>query len=114
MDPIGPINIDADSTFRIAEEAQARGHELFYYTPDHLSFREGRVMARGWPLAVRRVEGDHYTLGERRDVDLSEFEPNHPASDNDKVLRDLLQAQGLGRGDNPFFINLDKGQGCRF
>ncbi len=33
MDPIGPVNIDADSTFRLAEEAQARGHELFYYTP---------------------------------------------------------------------------------
>lgn len=41
MDPIGGINIDADSTFRIAEEAQARGHELFYYTPDKLIYREG-------------------------------------------------------------------------
>ena len=42
MDPIGPINIDADSTFRIAEEAQARGHSLFYYTPDKLAFNQGR------------------------------------------------------------------------
>jgi glutathione synthase/RimK-type ligase-like ATP-grasp enzyme len=25
MDPIGSVNIDADSTFRLAEEAQARG-----------------------------------------------------------------------------------------
>ena len=25
MDPIGPIDINADSTFRLAEEAQARG-----------------------------------------------------------------------------------------
>ena len=57
MDPIGPIDINADSTFRIAEEAQARGHELFYYTPDRLSYIEGRVMARGWPLRVQRVEG---------------------------------------------------------
>ena len=39
MDPIGPINIDADSTFRIAEEAQARGHSLFYYTPDKLAYQ---------------------------------------------------------------------------
>ena len=45
MDPIGPINIDADSTFRIALEAQARGHTLFYYTPDRLFYREGRVFA---------------------------------------------------------------------
>ena len=53
MDPIGPINISADSTFRIAVEAQARGHRLFYYTPDRLAYREGRVLARGWPLTLR-------------------------------------------------------------
>ncbi|WP_336097797.1 glutathione synthase [Roseovarius sp. CH_XMU1461] len=74
MDPIGPININADSTFRIALEAQARGHELFYYTPDRLAYDEGRVTARGWPLRVQRVEGDHYSLGEEQVVDLSEFD----------------------------------------
>ena len=74
MDPIGPINIDADSTFRIALEAQARGHELFYYTPDRLFYREGRVMARGWPLELRRVKGDHYTLGAETEVDLGEMD----------------------------------------
>ena len=74
MDPIGPINIDADSTFRIAEEAQARGHTLFYYTPDKLAFREGRVVARGWPLTVRRVKGDHAELGAEQEVDLATFD----------------------------------------
>ena len=74
MDPIGPIDINADSTFRLAEEAQARGHELFYYTPDQLSYVEGRVCARGWPLAVQRVSGDHFTLGQEVMVDLSEFD----------------------------------------
>ncbi len=74
MDPIGPINIDADSTFRIAEEAQARGHKLFYYTPDRLFYREGSVFARGWPLEVRRVKGDHYSLGDEAEVDLSTFD----------------------------------------
>lgn len=74
MDPIGSINIDGDSTFRIAEEAQKRGHRLFYYTPDRLSFREGRVMARGWPLEVRRVKGDHFTLGAEQDIDLAEWD----------------------------------------
>ena len=74
MDPIDRINIEADSSFRIAEEARARGHELFYYTPDHLSFREGHVFARGWPLTVRRVQGDHFSLGDRADVDLGEFD----------------------------------------
>lgn len=74
MDPIGPINIDADSTFRIAEEAQKRGHELFYYTPDQLSYREGRVMAHGWPLTVRREYGNHFSLGEVQDIDLAEWD----------------------------------------
>ncbi len=36
MDPIGSVNIDADSTFRLALEAQERGHSLFFYTPDRL------------------------------------------------------------------------------
>ncbi len=74
MDPIAPIDINADSTFRLAEEAQARGHELFYYLPDDLAYVEGRVIARGQSLEVRRLEGDHFTLGARRAVDLSEFD----------------------------------------
>ncbi|NIY71191.1 glutathione synthase [Marivivens donghaensis] len=74
MDPIGPINIDADSTFRIAEEAQKRGHSLFYYTPDRLAFQEGRITARGWPLEVRREKGNHYTLGEEQEVDLADYD----------------------------------------
>ena len=74
MDPIGPINIDADSSFRIMEEAQARGHELFYYTPDQLSYREGRVMAHGWPVEVRREKGNHYTLGAEQDIDLADWD----------------------------------------
>lgn len=74
MDPIGPINIDADSTFRIAEEAQARGHELFYYTPDKLAYDRGRVVARGWPLQVQRVKGDHFTLGDMQELDLRQMD----------------------------------------
>jgi glutathione synthase len=72
MDPIEAVNIDADSTFRIAEEAQARGHRLFYYTPDKLFYDSGRVKARGWPLTVRRVKGDHFTLGEMQTIDLDD------------------------------------------
>ena len=74
MDPIGPINIEADSTFRIALEAQARGHELFYYTPDRLAYQNGRVTARGWPLEVRREKGDHFTLGDETEVDLADWD----------------------------------------
>ncbi len=74
MDPIGSINIDADSTFRLAEEAQSRGADLFYYHPDKLAWNEGRVTARGWPLTVRREKGNHFTLGQEATVDLATFD----------------------------------------
>lgn len=74
MDPIERVDIDADSTFRIALEAQARGHSLFYYTPDRLSYREGRVVARGWPIELRREKGNHVTLAPEREVDLAEMD----------------------------------------
>ncbi len=74
MDPIDRIDIAADSTFRIALEAQSRGHSLFYYTPDRLAVEHGKVTARGWPLQLRNLPGDHFTLGEETAVDLSEFD----------------------------------------
>ncbi|MEL6376253.1 MAG: glutathione synthase [Pseudomonadota bacterium] len=74
MDPIGAIDINADSSFRLAEEAQARGHELFYYSPDKLAYDRGHVTARGWPLTVRREQGNHYTLGNEQTVDLTSFD----------------------------------------
>lgn len=74
MDPIGAVNIHADSTFRIALEAQARGHRLFFYTPDRLAFVEGRVIARGWPIEVRREQGNHVSYGAETEVDLAEFD----------------------------------------
>ncbi|MEI2806677.1 glutathione synthase [Albidovulum sp.] len=74
MDPVEGINIDADSTFRIGIEAEARGHTLFYYTPGRLAYREGRVLARGWPIELRREKGNHFTLGPETEVDLGTFD----------------------------------------
>ncbi len=71
MDHISTINIDADSTFMMALEAQARGHALFHYLPNDLAFREGRLFARVQPLQVRREKGNHFTLGAAETLDLS-------------------------------------------
>lgn len=48
MDPIELVDIDADSSFRLAEAAQARGHNVHVYTPDRLCWQNGQVTARGW------------------------------------------------------------------
>ena len=74
MDPIDRINIRGDSTFALLLEAQARSHPLSYYTPDKLSLRDGKVSASVRPLVVRDVAGDHFTLGETRQVELSSFD----------------------------------------
>ncbi|MGE0119267.1 MAG: glutathione synthase [Dongiaceae bacterium] len=71
MDPIESVNIDADSTFVLALEAQRRGHALFHYLPRQLFFREQRVYAIARPLQVRRERGNHFTLGSPQTIDLA-------------------------------------------
>jgi glutathione synthase len=74
MDPIESVDIKGDSTFVLALEAQSRGHKLYHYLPKHLTFQAGpegaRVSAKMRPLEVRRVEGDHFTLGAPEVIDL--------------------------------------------
>jgi glutathione synthase len=74
MDPIELVDIDADSTFRLAEEAQIRGHELFYYTPDKLILENGIVFARGSKLKVKRDKGNHFTLDKEILANLNDFD----------------------------------------
>ncbi|MBO9411505.1 MULTISPECIES: glutathione synthase [unclassified Ruegeria] len=74
MDPIGAVDINADSSFRLAEEAQARGHTLFFYGPDQLAYQEGRITARGHDMTVQRVAGNPAELGPEREVDLADFD----------------------------------------
>ncbi len=74
MDPIMGVDIDADSSFRLAEEAQARGHRLFYYGPNQLAFDEGRITATGQWMTVQRVAGQPAILEPPVTVDLSEMD----------------------------------------
>jgi len=71
MDPLDNIDIDADSTFALALEAQRRGHALYHYLPRDLSLVDGRAMATARPLTVRRVAGDHHAFGAPERIDLA-------------------------------------------
>ena len=71
MDPMEAVDIDADSTFVLALEAQRRGFALFHYLPQNLVFRDHRLYARLRPLEVRYEQGNHFTLGEEDFVDLA-------------------------------------------
>ena len=74
MDPVEAIDIDADTTFVLALEAQERGHVVYFYLPRDLVFREGKVQAYARPMHLRRNHGDHVTLGNVALMDLSEMD----------------------------------------
>ncbi|MEE8516409.1 MAG: glutathione synthase [Alphaproteobacteria bacterium] len=74
MDPVENIDIDADSSFALALEAQRRRHALYHYLPQDLSLRDGRVIARARELVVRRRKGRHFTLGAPEIIDLASLD----------------------------------------
>ncbi|MBC6441006.1 MAG: glutathione synthase [Rhodospirillales bacterium] len=74
MDPVEAIDIDADTTFVLALEAQERGHDVYFYLPQDLIFRDGKVMAYARPMHLRRKAGDHVTLGNVALMDLAEMD----------------------------------------
>ena len=71
MDPLETVDIDGDSTFVLALEAQRRGHGLYHYGPRELAYKHGRIVARARPFEVRREKGNHVTLGTAEDIDLA-------------------------------------------
>ena len=71
MDPMETINIDGDSTFVLALEAQARGHALYHYLPQHMSLRNGRLIAKARRLSVKREKGRHHEFGPFEPLELA-------------------------------------------
>ena len=74
MDPIESIDINGDSTFVLALEAQKRGHTLYHYLPRHLTLNEARVTARARPLTVRREHGNHFAVGPAEVLNLHDMD----------------------------------------
>ena len=71
MDHISTIHIKGDSTFALCLEGQARGHQLYHFTPDRLQLRGGVVSAAIEQLKVRDSEGNHFELGKPLLTDLA-------------------------------------------
>ena len=74
MDPIELVDINADSTFRLAEEAQIRGHEIYVYSPNDLTFNRGKIAAKVRSISLKRKIGDHVNFGTEEILALSEFD----------------------------------------
>lgn len=74
MDHIANLLIAGDSTFALMLEAERRGHRLYHYTPDRLSMRNGRILARAEQVSVRDEDGSHFDLGTEEPIDLSDLD----------------------------------------
>jgi len=70
MDPLESVGIAGDSTFALMLSAQDRGHRLFEYPADALTYEDGRVRAMAREVTVQRVEGNHFTAGAPVAIDL--------------------------------------------
>ncbi len=72
MDPIHTINIEADTTFVLMLEAQARGHEVWYLEPKDLFVQGGSAWGRVTSVEIRRAR-DFYKLYGSETVPLESF-----------------------------------------
>jgi glutathione synthase len=100
MDPMARLQIAGDTTFAIMLAAQARGHEIWFCEPRHLSLEHADAVARAWPVTVRRVTGDHYLLGPQATVALKScdavFMRKDPPFDLDYYFATLLLERARG------------------
>ena len=111
MDPIESVDINADSTFRLAEEAQIRGHDLYVYTPNDLTFNRGKIAAKVRSISLKRIIDDHVSFGALEIVDLTEFDViwlrQDPPFDMGYItnthLLDLIAGETL-IVNNPFWV----------
>jgi glutathione synthase len=112
MDPIQDVDVDADTTFAMMEEAQSRGSELWVYSTEHLSWTAGRVVARARPVRVQHVQGRHAEIGDEVRLDLAEDvdvvlmrqdPPFDMAYQTAAHLLELLKGQTLVLND-PFWV----------
>ncbi len=72
MDPLSGININGDSTFVLGLGAQELGYTLYAYHPRDMFWREGEIMARAEEVQLRREEGNHFTVLNKRLINLDE------------------------------------------
>ncbi len=70
MDPLESINIFGDSTFALMLSAMARGHKLYHYLAEDLTYDDGRLYAGAHEVSVQAVTGDHFRLGDFTILDL--------------------------------------------
>ncbi|MBY0565241.1 MAG: glutathione synthase [Hyphomonadaceae bacterium] len=74
MDPIDTMVVQRDTSLALMLEAQARGHEVWWFAPDDVFFDIGVVKARARRVTVWLNDEKHYETEEERVRALDDFD----------------------------------------
>ena len=97
MDPIETMVVQRDTSLALMIEAQARGHELWWFTPGQVFYDGGEIKARARHVEVHLDERAHYrTLQERV----------RPAAEFDVILIRQDPPFDMGYVSNTYLLEL--------
>ena len=69
MDPIEKIDLDFDTSFLLAKEAQDRGYEIFYYNPQDLEYKNRSIFALGHFVELFNDKNKYYNyLSSKKEI----------------------------------------------
>lgn len=99
MDPIDTMVVARDTSLALMIEAERRGHEVWWFTPNELWFDSGTVKARARRVSVSLNEQKHYTTHE---------EAVRAANDFDVILVRQDPPFDMGYVSNTYLLELTK------
>lgn len=74
MDPIDTLLVERDTSLAFMRDAQARGHEVFWYHPSDLWWETGKVVAHAHRVEITSDPKDFYRTLSSGPVDASSFD----------------------------------------
>jgi glutathione synthase len=99
MDPIETMVVQRDTSLALMIEAQARGHEVWWFTPNDLFFDCGVIKARARRVSVSLNEARHYETHE---------EAVRAADDFDVILVRQDPPFDMGYVSNTYLLELTR------
>jgi len=74
MDPIEKLNLEGDSTFALLYEAQTRGYEIDFYTPNMLTLEDGILFAEAYQISLKNNPSEIIKSNRSKSVQLDKYD----------------------------------------
>jgi glutathione synthase len=74
MDPIEKLNLEGDSTFALLYEAQTRGYEIDFYTPNMLTLEDGILLAEAYQISLKNNPSEIIKSNGAKSVQLDKYD----------------------------------------